>query len=95
MYFSELAEPQKLIQYIIQPAVSKLHSDIIAVYIQAATKVFGHWAAELAERWNDSDLPEVKSVVVSILSSMRDFIDSPHIEVQERVRSVLYSWSYC
>jgi AP-3 complex subunit delta len=60
MHFSELAEPQKLIKCIIQPVVSRPHPGAIAVYSQATMRVFGHWAAEIAEQWGDSDLPEVK-----------------------------------
>lgn len=56
------------------------------MYIQAATKVFGHWAAEIAQRWEDDDLQEVKGLVEFIMTRVSDFIGSPHIEVQERVR---------
>lgn len=82
---SELAEPQKLLAYIMQPEISRLSSETIAVYIQAATKIFGFWATELAERWNDEDLPEVKGVVDLIVSRVTELVRSPHIEVQERV----------
>jgi hypothetical protein len=85
--FSELAEPQKLLPYILQPDITKLSPEIIAVYIQAATKIFGHWAAESAQQWDDNDLPEVKGIVDLILVRVRELVSSPHIEVQERVRS--------
>jgi AP-3 complex subunit delta-1 len=81
----ELAEPQKLLTYILQPEVSRLSPDTIAVYIQAATKIFGFWAAELAERWTDEDLTEVKGILDLIVSRVTEFVISPHIEVQERV----------
>lgn len=85
MSLSELAEPQKLLPYILQPGISILSPETIAVYIQAAMKIFGYWAAELAERWEDDDLQEVKTVVESILARLSDLVSSPHIEVQERV----------
>lgn len=82
---SELADPQKLLPYILQPEITNLSPDIIAVYIQAATKIFGSWAAEVAERWSEDDLPEVKNVVDVIVTRVTEFAGSPHIEVQERV----------
>jgi AP-3 complex subunit delta-1 len=85
IFFRELSEPQKLLPYLLQPEVNNLTPDIIAVYIQSATKVFGCWASEVAQRWDDEDLPEVKQVVEQIISRMREFATSEHIEVQERV----------
>jgi AP-3 complex subunit delta-1 len=82
---SELSEPQKLLTYILQPEISLLSPETIAVYIQAATKIFGFWATEVAERWTDEDLPEVKGIVDLIVSRVTELVTSPHIEVQERV----------
>lgn len=82
---SELAEPQKLLPYILQSEITKLLPEIVAVYIQAATKIFGHWAAELAQQWDDNDLPEAKEIVDLILDRVGELVSSPHIEVQERV----------
>jgi AP-3 complex subunit delta-1 len=56
------------------------------VYIQAVVKIFGYWAAELAQRWDEDDLPEVKDVVETVMERVNNFASSPHIEVQERVR---------
>ena len=81
----ELSEPQKLLTHLLQPGVTTLPPDTIAVYISAATKAFGYWASELAQRWDDGDLPEVKRVVETILARMSELVSSPHIEVQERV----------
>ena len=71
--------------YLLQPSISNLAPDIIAVYIHAATKVFGFWASEIAERWDDDLLPEVKEVVDMVIERVDKFSSSPHIEVQERV----------
>jgi hypothetical protein len=87
---SELAEPQKLIPNLLQADIKKLAPDIIAVYIQAAAKIFGYWSAELAGRWDDDDLPQVKGMVDVIITRISEFVASPHIEVQERV-----SKTYC
>jgi AP-3 complex subunit delta len=86
---SELAEPQKLLEYILQPEIIRLSAETIAIYIQAATKIFGFWATELAERWTDEDLSEVKGVVDLVVSRVTALVSSPYIEVQERVNLTL------
>lgn len=85
LHASELAEPQKLLMYILQPEISRLSPETIAVYIQTATKIFGFWATEVAERWTNEDLPEVRGVVDLIVSRVTELVSNPHIEVQERV----------
>ncbi|KAG5641635.1 hypothetical protein DXG03_004558 [Asterophora parasitica] len=87
--FSELAEPQKLLPHLLQPEVSALSPEIQAVYVQAATKVFGSWAAEVAQRWEDDDLQEVKNEVETLTSRFIELVSSPHIEVQERAANSL------
>ena len=84
--FSEIPEPQKVIPHLLQPEISRLAPDILAIYIQAVSKIFGSWAAELAQRWDDDDLPQVKASVDTIIARINEFATSPHIEVQERVR---------
>jgi AP-3 complex subunit delta-1 len=82
---SELLEPQKLIPYLLQPEVSNLTPDIVAVYIQATVKVFGTWAAELGEQWDDDRLPELQEIVQAIKSRMEELVSNSNVEVQERV----------
>lgn len=84
-FYSELAEPQKLLPYLLRPEIATLSPEIVAVYIQGASKIFGHWAAEIAQRWDDDDLPEVKSMVELILGRVQEFVSSSDVEVQERV----------
>jgi AP-3 complex subunit delta-1 len=83
----ELAEPQKLLPYLLQPEVSNLPSDIITVYVQAMIKIFGFWASELGQRWNDDELPDLRRTVISIQNRVGEFASCQDIEVQERVRS--------
>ena len=83
--FSELSEPHKLFEYLLQPAVLRLTPDTIAVYLQSALKVFGSWCAELADRWDDDDLPRIRGVVDTLVERVSAFASSPDIEVQERV----------
>jgi AP-3 complex subunit delta-1 len=82
---SELAEPQKLLPYLLQAEIATLLPEIIAVYIHATSKIFGHWAAEVAQRWDDDDIPEVKAMVDLILGRVREFVSNSDVEVQERV----------
>ena len=87
-YFSlhrQLLEPVKLVPYLVQPEISNLHPDILAAYIQAATKVFGYWTSELAQNWDNDALPEIRQVVESMSTRMKDLASSVHVEVQERV----------
>ncbi|KAF5383966.1 hypothetical protein D9757_006977 [Collybiopsis confluens] len=93
-YCSELADPQKLLPLILRPEITHLSPDIIAVYIQAATKVFGFWAAEVAQRWTDDDLRQVKDVVQMVIEHISPFVGSPHIEVQERAANTLQLFNF-
>ncbi|KAL0951907.1 hypothetical protein HGRIS_008562 [Hohenbuehelia grisea] len=93
-YCSELVEPQKLLPHILRPEIANLAPETIAVYIQAASKIFGYWAAELAERWTDDDLPAVKEVVQTVVSGVQGFVGSPHIEVQERAANTLQLFNF-
>ncbi|CCL98144.1 uncharacterized protein FIBRA_00138 [Fibroporia radiculosa] len=83
-YCGELAEPQKLITYLLHPGITALGPETLAVYIQAATKVFGYWAADLTERWDTDDQPKVRSIVNLMLDRLGEFSTHPAIEVQER-----------
>ncbi|KAF8640908.1 hypothetical protein AX17_000556 [Amanita inopinata Kibby_2008] len=87
-YCGELVEPQRLISHLLKPEVLKLPADIIAVYIQSATKIFGFWAAELAQRWENDYFTEVKAVVGQIAFHIQEFTGSSDIEVQERAANV-------
>ncbi|KAI0334057.1 Ap3d1 protein [Cubamyces sp. BRFM 1775] len=91
---SELAEPQKLLSYLLQQRVTALPSDVAAVYLQAAMKVFGSWAAELAERWDDDDLPRVQGVVDDTVERLSSFVAHPDIEVQERAAEMLQLFTF-
>lgn len=79
------ANPTQVLTYLLQPSVSRLAFDIVAVYITAATKVFGQWASQMAEGWRDGMLTEVKDMVEMVIERVTPFSTSPHIEVQERV----------
>jgi AP-3 complex subunit delta-1 len=50
------------------------------------TKIFGFWASELGQRWNDDELPDLKRVVLLIQNQLGEFASCQDIEVQERVR---------
>lgn len=71
--------------YLLHPNATLLDPEIIAVYIQAANKIFGHWATEAAQQWTNDLLEKVKSAVETMIEQMEEYVSSPHIEVQERV----------
>ncbi|KAF8627249.1 hypothetical protein AX15_004456 [Amanita polypyramis BW_CC] len=88
-YCEELQDPQNLASRLLKLDVSNLPLDIIAMYIQSTMKIFGFWAAELAQRWQDDYLPEVKSTVQSLMIRVQELTSSFHVEVQERAANVL------
>ncbi|KAJ7361378.1 Adaptor protein complex AP-3 delta subunit [Mycena albidolilacea] len=93
-YCSELSEPQKLLPYLLQPQIATLLPEIIAVYIHAASKIFGHWTDQVAQRWEDDDLPEVKSMVDLIIGRVRDFVSNADVEVQERAANTIQLFAF-
>jgi AP-3 complex subunit delta len=70
---------------LVQPSISHLPPDIIAVYLQSTLKVFSYWTYELVGRWDDSQLRRVETTVTSILDAITLFASHADIEVQERV----------
>lgn len=93
-YCSELLEPQKLLPYLLQPEVSNLQPDTVAVYVQAVVKIFGTWAADLAQEWDEDRLPELQQTVQLILSRMEQLVSSPFVEVQERAANALELFTF-
>ncbi|KAH7930472.1 Adaptor protein complex AP-3 delta subunit [Leucogyrophana mollusca] len=93
-YCDELSGPEELLPYLLQPNVTSLSADIIAVYIHAATKIFGYWATETAQQWSDDHLAGIKQVVDSITEQMERFVSSSHIEVQERAANILQLFTF-
>jgi hypothetical protein len=89
-FCSELAEPQKMLPYLLNPDIAKLAPETVAVYVHSAAKIFAFWAIELADRWNDDELPYVKSVVDETMEGLQPFILSAESEVQERVS--MFGW---
>lgn len=83
---SELLAPEELLPYLLHPDAANLDPDTIAVYLQAANKIFGYWATEAAQQWSEDLLDKVRAAVDSIMEQIEEFVSSPHIEVQERVR---------
>ena len=74
-----------MLPVLLQPGISGLHPETVAVYVYAATKVFGFWAVETAKRWDNDDLPKVKHQVDYVVERLQEFATDPNIEVQERV----------
>jgi AP-3 complex subunit delta-1 len=72
--------------YLLHSDISQLAPETIAVYLLSAAKIFSYWAADLAERWDDDLLQDVKDTVDSVMEGLQPFVSSNHSEVQERVR---------
>ncbi|KAI0031249.1 adaptin N terminal region-domain-containing protein [Vararia minispora EC-137] len=90
----ELAEPRKLIPFLIKQSVLDLAPETIAVYLQAVLKVFGVWTAELSQNWDDDSLPKVKEIVEEVIEALQTFVSSPDIEVQERAANALQLFTF-
>jgi AP-3 complex subunit delta-1 len=58
------------------------------VYIQAAVKLFGTWSIELSEDWDSGKIQDIREVVDTVISRLKNFTSHPEIEVQERVRRI-------
>ncbi|KIK97687.1 hypothetical protein PAXRUDRAFT_200770 [Paxillus rubicundulus Ve08.2h10] len=93
-YCDELLAPEELLPYLLHPGVASLDPEIIAVYIQAASKIFGYWATEAAQQWTHDLLEKVKSAVETMIEQMEEFVSSPHIEVQERAANILQLFTF-
>ncbi|KAI0323040.1 adaptin N terminal region-domain-containing protein [Amylostereum chailletii] len=86
----ELAEPNKLIPFLLQPHVYHLSSESIGVYLQAVLKIFGLWASDLAHHWDNDDLSKVKLMVDEIVERMVDFASSPDIEAANTLQLLTF-----
>ncbi|KAI5998114.1 adaptin N terminal region-domain-containing protein [Pisolithus albus] len=93
-YCSELLAPEELLPYLLHSEVTNLDPDTVAVYLQAATKVFGYWCTEAAQQWTNDLLDKVKGAVDSVMERLEDFVSSPHIEVQERAANILQLFAF-
>ncbi|KAH7915689.1 adaptin N terminal region-domain-containing protein [Hygrophoropsis aurantiaca] len=93
-YCHELDGPEELLPYLLQPNVTSLSAETIAVYLNAAAKIFGYWATETAQQWTDDHLNGLKTVVDSLMEQMERFVSSPHIEVQERAANILQLFTF-
>lgn len=96
-YTSELPEKQKqsVIPSLLSSRSLSSSATTASICVQAAAKVFGRWAVELAERWNDdsyddiqkgNELDQTVQVVADVNEKLLGLASSNNIEVQERVR---------
>ncbi|KAF8330859.1 adaptin N terminal region-domain-containing protein [Cantharellus anzutake] len=87
-YPQYLSDPIGTLKLLFKQQVSRLPGEIIAVYLQATLKIFGHWAAELSKQWREDSLSEAQKQVDQMLSSITLFISSDNVEVQERATNI-------
>ncbi|KAH9049511.1 Adaptor protein complex AP-3 delta subunit [Lactarius hengduanensis] len=90
----EIAEPQKLLPYFLQPNVSFLASETIGAYLQAAIKLFGTWSMELSQDWDSGRIQDAREVVDALISRLKDFTSHSEIEVQERAANAVKLFTF-
>ncbi|KAI9454892.1 Adaptor protein complex AP-3 delta subunit [Lactarius psammicola] len=90
----EIAEPQKLLPYFLQPNVSHLASETIGAYLQAAIKLFGTWSMELSQDWDSGKIQDAREVVDTLISRLKDFTSHSEIEVQERAANAVKLFTF-
>lgn len=84
-----MKDAHRVIGHLIQPAVRLLPPETIAVFLQAAMKVFGHWAAEVAAEWNDdAHLAPARRTVDELVAALEPFAANEDVEVQERAANL-------
>ncbi|KZT27607.1 Adaptor protein complex AP-3 delta subunit [Neolentinus lepideus HHB14362 ss-1] len=88
-YCSEMPNPSQLLEYLLQPETLALSSDTITIYLHSAAKVFGHWAAELGQRWDDAYLQDLNNKVRMIVDCAKTYASNKDMEVQERAANLL------
>lgn len=93
-YASETTQPQKMLPYFLQPSLEQLSADTIAVYIQAAVKIFGAWTADIAQYWKEDHIAEVKITVDSMVTRLQRFTSNSDMEVQERAANSLHLFNF-
>ncbi|KAG8731505.1 AP-3 complex subunit delta [Ceratobasidium sp. 423] len=85
-YASDLDSPLTTLLDLLQPAALSLPG---ALCIQSALKVFGYWAADRAERWDEAAVAEVLREVERTSESLQAFAKVADPEVQERAANAL------
>ena len=59
------------------------------VYIQTALKIFGSWTVDLANRWSNDFLADIKQTIDMVVSGLQSLGANEDIEVQERVSTLI------
>ncbi|CAE6495108.1 unnamed protein product [Rhizoctonia solani] len=85
-YASELDSPLTTLLDLLQPAALSLPG---ALCVQSALKVFGYWAADRAERWDEAAVAEVLREVERTSENLRAFAKVADPEVRERAANAL------
>ncbi len=83
---SHLYDPKATLRALLQPQMQMLDSVITAICIQAATKLFGQWAATVADDWDAARHRDAKSLVQEAVEALTRWSTNEELDVQERVR---------
>ncbi|QRW08936.1 AP-3 complex subunit delta-1 [Ceratobasidium sp. AG-Ba] len=85
-YATELESPLKTLLDLLQPAALALPGPLC---VQSALKVFGFWASDRAEKWDESAGAEVLREVDRTSEGLKAFAANGDPEVQERATNAL------
>ncbi|GJJ13138.1 hypothetical protein Clacol_007388 [Clathrus columnatus] len=93
-FAQELANPPQTISCLFQEAAVRLPHRTVAIFVQAVMKVFGAWALQLASKWNDNYLPELKQNAEKIISQLQVLVKHDDFEIQERAANTLQLFTF-
>ncbi|KAG9083251.1 AP-3 complex subunit delta [Ceratobasidium sp. 370] len=85
-YAAELESPLKTLLDLLQPSALALPGPVC---VQSAVKVFGFWASDRAEKWDESAGAEVLREVERTSDGLQGFATGGDPEVQERATNAL------
>ncbi|KAG8962833.1 AP-3 complex subunit delta [Tulasnella sp. 408] len=83
-YCSNLLGPLETAFKLLEEESTHLPPTVLAVYMSSAMKMIGYWASDLTVKWDEIRLADVQQNVNKLILQVSGFVDSPHLEVQER-----------
>ncbi|KAG9047015.1 AP-3 complex subunit delta [Tulasnella sp. UAMH 9824] len=83
-YCSNLLDPLETAFKLLEKGPIHLPPTVLAVYMSSAMKIIGYWASDLTVKWDEMHIADVQQKVNKVILQVSGFVDSPHLEVQER-----------
>ena len=89
VYFRHLTDPRSVLEAMLKPKITVLPGHIQSVYVQNTIKLYANIISRLEE--DDEEAAEtVKQIGEMLQEKLPIFVQSSDLEVQERVRLLLY-----